>query len=407
MKGDTRTRLTGLLTALVLVAAVTTAQDLTARKGFKVTLLAPRSGEVVSGPRQIRAAVTIDDPREIEAVRFYVNDRLVLTDREPPWQAEYDFGEASAQHVVRVVAHHRDGPTVSDFAITRTLNLRYVVHVQRVVLDVSVRDQDRRLVTGLEASDFVVEEDGRPQRIVEVSREERPILVGIVMDSSGSMRGRMEAAQQAACGFLETLRDGDRTFVVDFDERVFLVEEITDDFDAACKSIGGTFPVGGTALYDALHAAFRVSYQVPSERRALIILSDGDDTESRLDLAAITEEAELSDVTIYAIGLGVQPLSTARSALKRLTRMTGGRAFFVRKAEELAGVYQLIAEELRALYQVVYASDNEVFDGRLVRIRVRVPGSRGYDIRHRQGYRAVRPGHERGGENAPGGNPGL
>ena len=384
-----------LAAVVALLAPVATAQDLSARKGFKVELLSPRSGEVVSGTQWIRAQVTIDDEREIEAVRFYVNDRLIFTDREPPWQAEYDFGAASAQHVVRVVAHHRDGPTVSDFAITRTLDLKYVVNVQRVVLDVSVRDRHRRLVTGLDADAFVVEEDGRPQRIIEVSLEQRPILVGIVMDSSGSMRGRMDAAQKAACGFLETLEKGDRTFVIDFDERVFLVEEVGEDFDAACKSIGGTFPVGGTALYDALHAAFRVSYQVAAERRALVILTDGDDTESRLDLDAIVEEAELSDVTIYAIGLGVAPMSTARSALKRLTRMTGGRAFFVRKAEELAGVYSLIAEELRSLYQVVYASDNETFDGRLIEIRVRVPGSRGYDIRHRQGYRAVEPGAER------------
>lgn len=378
----------GLL--LLLMAAPSAAQDLSPRKGFSVRILEPQTGSIVSGPTLIRAEVTVRDEREVDRVLFYVNDKLILADREPPWQVEYDFGTTSRQHVIRVVARHKDGPEVSDFAITRTLDLKYVVNVQRVILDVSVRDQARHVVTGLSKDDFEVEEDGKPQRLMQVSREERPLLVGVLMDSSGSMRERMDDAKEAACGFLQTLREEDRTFVIDFDERVFLIEEIGSDFDDACKSIGGEVPVGGTAMYDAIHAAFRVTYQTKAERRAFVILTDGDDTESRLTLDEIKEEAQLSDVTIYAIGLGVAPFSEARAALKSLTEITGGRAFFIKKAKDLASTYDLIAEELRTLYQVVYASDNEVFDGRFVKVKVRVKGKRRYDIRHRRGYYAVR-----------------
>jgi len=376
---------------LLLMAAPASAQDLSPRKGFSVRILEPETGSIVSGPTLIKAGVTVRDEKQIDRVLFYVNDKLILADREPPWQVEYDFGATSRQHVIRVVARHKDGPEVSDFAITRTLDLEYVVNVQRVILDVSVRDRARHVVTGLGKNDFRIEEEGKPQRLVEVSREERPLLIGILMDSSGSMRERMDEAKEAACGFLHTLREGDRTFVIDFDERVFLIEEIGSSFDDACTSIGGEVPVGGTAMYDAIHAAFRVTYQTEAERRAFVILTDGNDTESELTLDEIEKEAQLSDVTIYAIGLGVAPLSEARAALESLTKITGGRAFFIKKAKDLASTYDLIAEELRTLYQVVYASDNEIFDGRFIKVDVRVKGKQRYDIRHRLGYYAVQP----------------
>lgn len=365
------------------------AQDLQERRGFRVEITEPKSGDIVQGPMFIRVDVT--EPREgdVERVTFEVNDRRVFVDTEPPWQVEYDFGSQRSQHVVRVVAHHRDGPTVSDFVITRTLDLQYTVNVNRVILDVSVRDDDRRPVLGLKKDDFVVKEDGDPQSIEEVTREERPLLVGVLVDTSGSMRDRLEQAQQAACGFLETLRAQDRVFVVDFDENVFLIEETTSDFDAACSAIRTTYPVGGTALYDAIHAAYRVIYQPKAERRALIVLSDGDDTESRLTFEEIEEEALLSDVTVYAIGLDVGGMGTARRHLDRLTEITGGRAYFVRKADELGSAYEQIALELRTLYQLTYASDNETFDGRLIEVEVDVTRPGRYDIRHRQGYYAA------------------
>jgi VWFA-related protein len=322
-------------------------------------------------------------------VRFEVNDELIFVDTDPPWQVEYDFGTARKQHVIRVVAEHRDGPTVSDFVITRTLDLKYFVNVKRVILSVSVRDEEKRPVLDLTEEDFRVEEDGEPQDLVEVTREERPLLIGILVDTSGSMRERLEQAQTAACGFLKTLREEDRAFVVDFDERVFLIEEPTNDFDSACKAIKTTTPVGGTAMFDAMNAAYRVIHEPKAERRALIVLSDGEDTESRLDYEEIKEEALLSDVTIYSLGLDVPFLSAPRSQLRELADLTGGRSYFVSKAEELAGTYEQIAEELRTQYQVTYASDNETFDGRFIEIDVDVTRDGDYDVRHRKGYFAV------------------
>jgi VWFA-related protein len=379
------------LVVLALTAGTALAQDLQPRKGFRVEIVSPKSRAIVQGRETINVSVT--EPREgdVVEVRFEVNDELIFVDTDPPWQVEYDFGTARNQHVIRVVAKHRDGPTVSDFVITRTLDLKYVVNVNRVILTVSVRDDQRRPVLGLTEQDFRVEEEGEPQKLVEVSREERPLLIGILVDTSGSMRERLEHAQTAACGFLETLREQDRAFVVDFDELVFLIEEPTNDFDRACASIKTTKPVGGTAMFDALNAAYRVIHEPKAERRAMIVLSDGEDTESRLTFDEIEEEAMLSDVTIYSIGLDVPFASGARRHLKDLAELTGGRSYFVDDAEELAGTYEEIAEELRTQYQVTYASENEEFDGRFIEIDVEVVTDEGddYDVRHRKGYFAV------------------
>ncbi|MDH3284548.1 MAG: VWA domain-containing protein, partial [Acidobacteriota bacterium] len=323
-------------------------------------------------------------------VEFFVDDEIVFADGEPPWQVVYDFGTKPGVHVVRVVAHHRDGPTVSDFVITKSLKPQYVINVQRVVLDVSVRDGKNRLVTGLQAEDFSVFEDDRPQELLAVGLDERPLLVGILLDSSGSMRGeRIEQAQEAACEFVETLRPEDRAFVIDFDEQVFLIQQTTHDHEDLCLSTRSTQAIGGTSIYDALHAAYRVIHQADAERRALVVLTDGDDSSSTLKFDDLLLEAKLADVTVYVIGLDVGAISDGRRTMTRLSDTTGGRSFFVKRARDLVGTYEAIAEELRSLYQLVYSSDNDTMDGRFIEIDVKLTGGERHDVRHRSGYFAV------------------
>jgi Ca-activated chloride channel homolog len=377
--------------AMFLLGAAVHAQDLTPRKGFSVRITQPKSDEIVYGEVMIRAEATAPHEQDVAHVDFYVDDKLILADTEPPYQVVFNFGKQSPSHVIRVVAHHRDGPLASDFVITRGAQFQYVVNVQRVVLDVSVRDEKRRVVTGLSAADFLLVEENRPQTLLSVSPERRPVLVGVLLDTSGSMRERMKEAQEAACRFTAALDAPDRAFVVDFDEQITLLADATGDREALCAAIRTTTAVGGTALWDAVHAAFRVIHESPAERRAFVILSDGDDTESRLKFDKILEEARLNDVTIYTIGLDVGALSDARRHLGQLAEQTGGRSFFVKKADELNGTYDQIAEELRTLYQLVYSSDNKVYDGRFVKIKIGAPAHPEYDVRSRSGYNASQP----------------
>lgn len=379
------------LSAIVLVAPdAVRAQDLSERRGLKIRLAEPVSQDFVSGETPIVAEVSASDPADIVKVEFFIDDTLIFTDADPPYRLVHDFGAKPAVHVIRAVAHHRAGVQVSDFVVTRALDVRFFVSVQRVVMDVAVRDGAKRFVTGLPDTAFTITEEGRPQKLVEVSRNEKPISVGVLIDSSGSMRERIKEAQDAACAFVDRLRPEDDAFVVDFDEAVYLVQELTNDRASICASIRSTTAIGGTAIYDALHAAYRVIRESKLERKAFVLLTDGDDTESKITLEKIREEALISDVTIYAIGLDVGA-GESRSALKSLTEDTGGRAYFVSRASELASAYDQIASELRSLYQVVYASDNDKRDGRLIEVAIEAKAADGtkLDTRHRRGYYAI------------------
>ncbi len=376
--------------SLVLGGQATLAQDLSERRGLSIEIAEPASQDIVSGETEIRAEVTARSPEDIVKVEFFIDDALVFTDAEPPYRLVHDFGIKPAVHVIRTVAHHRAGVTVSDFVVTRALDVRFFVNVQRVVLDVAVRDANKRFVTGLDASAFAVTEEARPQRLIEVVKDERPISVGVLLDTSGSMRDRMKEAQEAACEFISKLRDEDEAFVVDFDEAVYLLAELTNDRERLCRSIRSTTAIGGTALYDAIHAAYRVIEESKLERKAFVILSDGDDTESKITLERIREESLIREVTIYAIGLDVGG-GEARTALRALAEETGGRAYFVNRADEVPEAYDQIAAELRSLYQVVYASDNEERDGRFLAVKVTAKATDGtaYETRHRKGYYAL------------------
>ena len=385
--------LLGLLTVTAGAGlAPASAQDLAPRRGFKVEILEPKSGGVVTGRTTLRAAVTAPREEDVEHVDFFVDDKLVFRDTAAPWQVVHDFGKKGGTHVVRVVATHRDGPTTSAFVVTQSVELQFVVNVQRVLLDVSVRDAQRRVVQGLGPDNFKVTESGRPQKVLSVTTDKRPLAVAIVLDSSGSMKERMLEAQEAACDFVEALTEKDRALVINFDDSVFLIHPASADHASLCRSIRSTEALGGTALYEALRAAYRLLHETTADRRAIVVLSDGDDTQSRIDFKEVQDLARLSDVTVYAIGLQTGALSQARQVLRELADDTGGRAFFVTEAKELAGTYEAIAEELRTLYQVVYASDNQVFDGRFVPIGVEVGGiPPGSDVRHRRGYHAIEP----------------
>lgn len=381
--------LPGLLIGMLHSAS---AQDLTQRKGFRVKISAPVSGEALLDEITIKAEVTARQESDVERVDFYLDDKLLFSDAEAPYQVVHDFGEKALAHVIKAVAVHREGLSVSDFVVSRALDFAAVVDVQRVVLNVSVRDGRGAAVPGLTAADFELTEDATPQTLLSVSREERPILVGILLDSSGSMRDRMKEAQTAACAFVDTLTDKDRGFVIDFDEMVTLREPAGSDRALLCASIKAAQPVGGTALYDAVHAAYRVVRDAVSDRSALVLLSDGDDTESTVTLDRIVDEARRNEVAVYAVGLGTGATATGRVALKRLADETGGRAYFIDAAAELVDTYRKIADELRGLYQLVYASKNQRQDGKFRRIGVRVKkeGEK-FEIKHRSGYIASKP----------------
>ena len=188
---------------------------------------------------------------------------------------------------------------------------------------------------------------------------------------------------------MKTLRPEDRAFIVDFDENVFLLQDFTSDQEALQKAIEGIDAEGGTALYDAIYVSFWKMKPIQG-RKALAVLTDGDDTNSAFSFKRVVELTRTSDVIVYSIGLGASVMDTwIRSSLRQLSDDSGGKAYYPRNASDLAGVYQRIAADLRNQYFLTYEPKNSTADGtwRAIKLECRRPG---VTIRTRRGYYAVK-----------------
>ena len=376
--------------ALALVLQPLGAQEVSKRKGFEIAITSPVSGDFVFGRTEILAEVKAAEPTLVEKVEFYVDDKLIFIDKEPPYSCFYDFGSEARSYVLRAKAFHREGVTVTATSITRKVILNYQVSVNRVVLFATAQDSDRRFVLDLKKEDFRLEEDEKPQEILDFYLEQRPVVLCLLLDSSGSMQGRMDKVHLAADKFVESLAAEDQALVIDFDEKVFLLQDFTRDVKLLKEAIDSTVAEGGTALYDALFAAFR-KLKDTKGRKAIVILSDGEDTNSKFSYQRVLEAAKTNEVLIYSIGLGISVLDVgAHSVLRELAEETGGRSFFPGKAEDLEGVYQQIAEELRSQYYLSYSPTNEDWNGKWRKIRLSVQRKKDVETRTRKGYYAVR-----------------
>lgn len=376
-----------LAAALALAALLpAAAQDAERRRGFSIRITAPVADEFVVGRTSIKAEAKVETPSDIDRVEFLVKDKVIYVDREPPYECVHDFGEDSRAWVIRAILYHTEGFSVSDVIVTRKITVEAFEEVNRVILWVTVTDKSDQLVADLTKERFTVLEDGAEQTVRDFVLEDRPITMAIVLDSSGSMRDSMAEVHQAASSFVETLRPEDKSVVIDFDDKVFLIQELTADQTLLKEAVNSTEALGSTALYDALHAAFRKLRGIEG-RKAIVLLSDGDDTSSQFAYNRILEEAKAQSVLLYAIGLG----DVKKSILKDFAETTGGRAFFVAKANQLAEVYKKIAEELRRQYYLSYSTTNKKWDGRFIKLEVK-SNNPDWTVRARRGYFAVRGG---------------
>jgi len=374
--------------ALALIATLLVAQSPSRRRGFAIEITEPPNQSIVFGKTKIAAKVTIDRQDQVDRVEFLIGDEVIFVDREPPYEALYDFGEDSRSWIVRAIAYHKENVSVVDAVITRKIPFTVVEHVNRVVLWISATDKKGNFITELDREDFHVYENGAEQEILDFYRDDRPITMGILLDSSGSMREKLREVHDAASAFVDTLRDDDRAMVIDFDDKVFLVEDLTSDHEVLKRAITSTEAIGGTAIYDVLHATYRKIGRIDG-RKAIVLLSDGEDTASQFSFQRVLEEVKSNSTLIYSIGLGGGGQGPRKSVLKDFSDFTGGRPFFVKRADELGQVYQRIAEELRTQFYIAYSTTNEDWDGRWIKLEVKTDRE-DLEVRARRGYFAVR-----------------
>jgi Ca-activated chloride channel family protein len=270
--------------------------------------------------------------------------------------------------------------------------------VEVVRLSVSVTDGRNRYVTDLSEDDFGVFEDGVRQRLALFSREQLPISLVLLIDCSGSMDDKLPVAQSAATGFIRTLRREDLAQVVQFNERMAILEDFTADQGALETAIQRIRASGATGLYNALYITLRefggAAEGRTLRRRAIVLLSDGEDTASLVSDEQVLELARRKEIPIYAISLRPdRPQDRLRMAhneaayfIHTLARLTGGQPYFPGALFQLDAVYGRIAEELRTQYTLGYVPVNPRRDGKWRQIVVRTPSRDNLYVRHKVGY---------------------
>jgi VWFA-related protein len=274
---------------------------------------------------------------------------------------------------------------------------RITLDVNRVSMLFTVSDKKGRFVTDLTKPDFEIIESKRPQAIIEFTAEaDLPLRLAILIDTSNSIRDRFKFQQEAAIEFINSvMRPQDRAVVVSFDTGAELVADLTNDSNKLANAIRGLRPGGGTALFDAIFFACRdkLMQDQPQHkfRRAMVILSDGDDNQSRYTRDQSLEMAHKADVAIYAISTNITRIqSDGDKVLKYLSLETGGLTFFPFKVQDLAQSFENIANELRHQYNVLYRPDPVKTDGLYHTVDIKVKGRKDLVVRARKGYYAPR-----------------
>lgn len=280
-------------------------------------------------------------------------------------------------------------------------NYSVSVNVELVQLSVSVQDKHGLPVRGLEKQHFAVYEDKILQDISLFKQEDIPLSVTLVVDTSGSMFNKRSSVLSAALTFVRESNPEDETSIVTFGSAASLEQDFTRSAQELGRALGGIYPNGNTALYDAvLLAARHLNENGYHEKKVLLIISDGQDNDSKYQLKQVLENLRESKVIVYSIGLQGSDsgqreydmlADEGRSALRRLAETTGGTAFFPVGVREVEQVCQRIARDLRNQYTVGYRPNNEKLDGSWRRTLVRVNPPKtapSVKVRTKEGYYA-------------------
>ncbi|MBV9405987.1 MAG: VWA domain-containing protein [Acidobacteriaceae bacterium] len=269
--------------------------------------------------------------------------------------------------------------------------------VTRVNMLFTVTDKHGRFVTDLGKDDFEIFENKKPQNILEFTSEtDLPLRLAILIDTSNSIRDRFRFQQEAATNFINSvMREQDKATIVSFDTAAELVADLTNDTHRLENAIRDLRPGGGTALYDAIYFACKEQLMRDQPmykfRRAMVILSDGDDNESRYSREQALEMAQRADTVVYTISTNISHIETEGDKVMRyFAEQTGGVSFFPFQASDLNQSFENIANELRHQYNLFYRPEPLKNDGQYHTVLIKVRGRKDLVVRARKGYYARR-----------------
>ncbi len=274
-----------------------------------------------------------------------------------------------------------------------------ITNTDLITLTVTVTDTYGRYVSGLSKNAFNIFDEKQPQDITYFSDDDAPVSVGIIFDVSGSMSGdKIKRAREALSKFIQTSHDSDEYFLIAFNSRAQLLLDKNRDGNAVLNKLTFVETKGQTALYDAVYLGVEKVQRGTHPKRALVVISDGQDNSSRYTFNNLRRLLKESDVTVYGVGIlsgsdaGSSLGMEGQGILDELSGVSGGKAFFPRSGAEMDDIFEQIALELRHQYSIGYKPNNFTGDGKWHKIKVKVNPPRGLprlSVRSKEGYYAI------------------
>ncbi|HEX7613725.1 MAG TPA: VWA domain-containing protein [Thermoanaerobaculia bacterium] len=329
-----------------------------------------------AGTVELKVALQSIAGGEAKKLQLWLDDTMIKEWTEPPFTVAVPVAKIQMATLMRATATDAEGKEFTDLKLLKGES-RFMskVEVNLVELPVSVFDAAGHLVKDLPREEFTVTEDAVKQDLTSFEfAESLPLSLGIVIDGSGSMREAMPLVHQAASEFAQKLvsKEKDQGFVIEFRERPTLLASLTHKSMDLERAIAETRASGGTALYDAVVMALYQFRSLPG-RKAIVVLTDGDDNHSWTDYATLRRYARAAGVPIYFIGLNISFLDMGiKSKMSELAVDTGAEAFFIGKASALAEVYRKIETELRSQYFLRYLTNSSKGENQFRAIEVKL-----------------------------------
>jgi Ca-activated chloride channel family protein len=378
-------RTIGVFLALTLAVS---AQEPQPKPELEIRIVLPEADTYVSGVTTLKAEIL---PRmlatRVAQVLFFADGKQVCNVLDPlKAECTWDAGAEVRPHVFRVVANLIGGGRIVSSGRTKGLDQVEKVNVEVVQVTAVVTDRGR-FVSGLQQSQFKLIEDGIAQKIAHFSAEGSPLEIVVAIDVSESMTQAMPQLKNSVKKFLSALGPKDQVTVAAFNDNMFTLTRRETSVTQRTRAIDRLSAWGGTALYDVIIRGVQQLSRQPG-RRVLVVFSDGDDRTSHATIHAVEQAVRANDATLFmvALGRGVKE-AQLKSGIERLVDLSGGRALFVERSEQLDEPFQEILEELSNQYILGYESSNTQRNGRWREVKLEVPDS-GYSVRSRQGYRA-------------------
>ena len=321
---------------------------------FRVRIVAPRVALKLNGPTRVEMAVRVPEGKQLDKLELFLNETRVATLFGPPYVQVIDVPPTEGIGYFRAVATLKDGagqPPIEDVVMFNTSQYTEEVNVHLVELPTTVL-RDGHPVNDLEQTAFTVLDDGKPAKVAKFEHVTNlPLSIGLAIDTSGSMQPRMAEAQKAASQFFSnTLRKGDRAFLVSFDSQPRLEQSWSPNLADVNAGLAKLRADESTALFDAIVYSL---YNFASVRgqKALVVITDGKDTASKFSFDQAIEYARRAAVPIYGIGIGISAKDIdVRYHFSRFSSETGGNVYYIDRAEDLQRIYTDIQNELRSQY---------------------------------------------------------